>query len=199
MTRSLWKIQSSFYHLLRRNPLSALLLRRENESVRFLLKDIKAKAVLDVGCGRGNSLCLLSDNAASVVAVDNIFEMVHRNIDCFPGTKFVVADAQFLPLKKNSFDLICCIGLFEYVKEWQVLLQEIDRLLRPEGNAIFTLSPPHFLTWLRMILGHRIFSGTEAKLSGGLLATSLYIIQRNKTLLQQQFLLKKRRKLSVPG
>ena len=199
MARFLWKIQSSFYHLLRRNPLSAFILRRENEGIRFLLKDLKAKSVLDIGCGRGNSLDLLSNFNAFLIAVDHASGMVHKNKKSYPGINFVTADAQFLPFRIDSFNLISCIGLFEYVKEWQVLLQEIDCLLRAGDHAIITLSPPSLLNWLRLILGHRIFSGTEAKLSDYLSATSLKVIQRNKTLIQLQFLLKKEEVVPADG
>jgi ubiquinone/menaquinone biosynthesis C-methylase UbiE len=200
MTKFLWRIQSSFYHCLRRNPLSSFILQRENESIRSFLKDLPLKQVLDIGCGRGNSLSVLSDSTASVVAVDNIFEMVRKNIACFPGIKFVTADAQFLPFQKNSFELIFCVGLFEYVKNWSYLLQEIHRVLSPAGYAVITISPPGLLTYLRLFMGHWLFTATEEDFQKILAWSAPFSIRQHKrTLLQHQYLLKKEEVVPAVG
>lgn len=200
MTKSLWKFQSSFYHLLRRNPLSALLLHRENESISNLLKNMRPRSILDIGCGRGNDLGLFYNFTGSVTAVDNVLEMVHKTKEHYPGIKFIAANAQFLPFRECCFDLISCIGLFEYVDDWSILLQEIHRVLSQEAYAVITLSPPVPFTYLRLFLGHRLHTSTEEDFRKILASFALFtILQSNRTLLQYQFLLKKENTLRATG
>jgi ubiquinone/menaquinone biosynthesis C-methylase UbiE len=200
MARSLWKIKSSFYHLLRRNPLSIFILHRENEGIRYLLKELNPKSVLDIGCGRGNGLTLLLNFTAFVAAVDQVSAMVHKSKMRYPMIKFITADAQFPPFRESSFDLISGIGLFEYVKNWPDLLREIYRVLSPDGYAIITLSPPGLLTYLRLFLGHRLYTGTEEDFRKILNTSAPFsILQYNRTLLQHQFLLKKGKVIPATG
>lgn len=200
MARSFWKIQSSFYHLLRRNPLSAFILQRENEGIRYLLKELNPKSVLDIGCGRGNSLALLLNFTISLTAVDHVSGMVHKSKMRYPMIKFIAADAQFLPFRESSFDLISGIGLFEYVKNWPSLLREIYRVLSPDGYAIITLSPPGLLNYWRLFLGHWLYTGTEEDFRKFLNTSAQFsILQHNRTLLQHQFLLKKGKVIPATG
>lgn len=114
--------------------------------------------------------------------------------------KFITADAQFPPFIESSFDLIVCIGLFEYVKNWPDLLREIYRVLSPDGYAVITLSPPGLLTYLRLFLGHRLYTGTEEDFRKILNTSAPFsILQHNRTLLQHQFLLKKGKVIPATG
>jgi ubiquinone/menaquinone biosynthesis C-methylase UbiE len=193
MTRSLWKIKSSFYHLLRRNPLSAFILRRENKGIQSLLKELPARSVLDIGSGRGNSLALLLNFTALVTAVDHVPGMVRKTKEIYPGLKFIAAEAQFLPFRDCSFDLVSCIGVMEYINDWSIPLQEMHRVLSPVGYAVLTYSPPGLLTYLRLLLGHRLYTSTDKDFRKILDASAAFSISRyNRTLLQHQYLLKRK-------
>ena len=200
MARSLWNIQSTFYHLLRRNPLSAAILRRENEGIQSLLKDLLPGSVLDIGCGRGDSLALLLNFSARGVAVDHVPAMVHKTKGHYPGLKFAAAEAQLLPFRDGSFDLVSGIGVMEYLNDWSIPLQEMHRVLSPNGYAVLTLSPPGLLTYLRLFLGHRLYTSTDKDFRKTLDASEAFSISRHhRTLLQHQYLLKKRTELPAAG
>lgn len=191
MSKFIWKIQSSFYHRLRRNPLSARILQNENKGIKAFFNEITAWHILDIGCGRGNNLRLLSEYTTSVVITDYVLNMLKNVKHDFPLATTVMADACWLPFKDGSFDLITCIGVLEYIKDWQLVLQEVHRLLIPGGQAIITLSPPHLFNYGRWLLGHRIFTRNMTDLYNLLGYTSLQIVSQNRTLIQNQFLLKK--------
>lgn len=191
MSKFIWKIQSSFYHRLRDNPLSARILQNENEGIGAFLNKITADRILDIGCGGGNSLRLLSRYATSVVVIDNVLKMLQNVKRESLSVSPVRADTSSLPFKDGSFDLITCIGVLEYIKDWHVVLHELHRLLILGGHAIITLSPPHLLNYGRWLLGHRIFTRNEHDLHNLLAYTSLRVASQNKTFIQNQFLLKK--------
>lgn len=191
MSKFIWKIQSSFYHRLRRNPLSARILQNENLRIKAFFNEITAWHILDIGCGRGNNLRLLSEYTTSVVVTDYVLNMLKNVKHDLPLATPVMADACWLPFKDGSFDLITCIGVLEYIKDWQLVLQEVHRLLIPGGQAIITLSPPHLFNYGRWLLGHRIFTRNMTDLHNLLGYTSLQIVSQNRTLIQNQFLLKK--------
>jgi len=49
---------------------------------------------------------------------------------------FINADTTTLPFKKNSFDYVFCMGLSPEVVDLDAFIQEIVRVLKPEGKAV---------------------------------------------------------------
>lgn len=88
--------------------------------------------VLDLGGGRSRGKFPHGKQAGWIVA----------DID-FSLKPTVVADAQVLPFKPNSFDAIKCSELTGYLYEPAKMVVEISRILKPGGMAVVT-SP--FLT-----------------------------------------------------
>ena len=194
MARQLWKLQSSFYHLFRSNPVSARILQQENEAIKILLKSVPEKRSgcgLDIGSGRGNSLELVIDSEANWVAIDYSPQMIRRCLAQYQEVPFILSDAREMPFKGESFEMILGIAISEYLEDLGQFLQEIWRLLRPGGYIILTLAPPHVLNYFRRMIGHHIYPIKEVDLRESLIHISLTIIKTSKTLLQNQYLLKK--------
>lgn len=53
-----------------------------------------------------------------------------------PGVQLVVGDADDLPWKNNSFDLVVCNSSFHHFPEPTRVLNEINRVLKPAGRII---------------------------------------------------------------
>lgn len=53
---------------------------------------------------------------------------------------FVIADAQMLPLQKDSIDLIACVNLLHRVKNPKKVVQEIERVIKPDGILLMSNS-----------------------------------------------------------
>ncbi len=64
---------------------------------------------------------------------------------------FVNANVLDLPFKKKIVDTVICIGVINYftLKEINLILQEVNRVLKPKGRFIFTNLKFDFLTYLR--------------------------------------------------
>lgn len=194
MAKNLWKLQSSFYHLFRSNPVSAWILQEENEAIKLLFKSLPDKRIrigLDIGSGRGNSLELFIDSETAWVAIDYSLQMIRRCRPQFQEVRFILGDAREMPFKGGSFDLVLSVGVSEYLEDPDQFLREIWKLLKPGSFVILTLTPPNFLNFFRWMIGHRIYTIREADLRDSLNNIPFSILGSSQTLLQDQYLLRK--------
>ncbi|MCK4894113.1 MAG: class I SAM-dependent methyltransferase [Calditrichia bacterium] len=194
MAKNLWKLQSSFYHLFRSNPVSAWILQEENEAIKLLFKSLPDKRIrigLDIGSGRGNSLELFIDSETAWVAIDYSLQMIRRCRPQFQEVRFILGDVREMPFKGGSFDLVLSVGVSEYLEDPDQFLREIWKLLKPGSFVILTLTPPNFLNFFRWMIGHRIYTIREADLRDSLNNIPFSILGSSQTLLQDQYLLRK--------
>lgn len=194
MAKNLWKLQSSFYHLFRSNPVSTWILQEENEAIKLLFKSLPDKRIrigLDIGSGRGNSLELFIDSETAWVAIDYSLQMIRRCRPQFQEVRFILGDAREMPFKSESFDLVLSVGVSEYLEDPDQFLREIWKLLKPGSFVILTLTPPNFLNFFRWMIGHRIYPVREADLRDSLNNIPFSITKSKRTLLQVQYLLRK--------
>ena len=94
-------------------------------------------AALDVGCGDGRLTAELG--AASLTAADVSAVALGRAAARLPGARLVELepDAPF-PLEDAAFDLVLCAETIEHVRDVQLFLSEIRRVLRPGGALALT-------------------------------------------------------------
>ena len=125
------------------------------------LKEIDAKDVIEIGCGRGTIGLYLADYCnMNVSLMDNEEGAMKIAREAFKNhnlnAKFIVGDALNMNLPDNSFDAIVSIGLAEHLDNVADLFAEQYRVLRPGGKMV-TLNIPkkfsvqHLNTVLRMI------------------------------------------------
>ncbi len=109
------------------------------------LPDVSGKDVLDAGCGPGFYSLYLLDQGARVTAFDLNPFFVERTRQR-TGNHVIVRQADLAePLKfcsDESFDLIVCILVLHYLKEWRPTLTEFNRVLRSNGLLIFSTHHP---------------------------------------------------------
>ena len=105
------------------------------EVIRYSSKYIKGKA-LDLGAGHAKYKSIISNFCDEYIA-----------LDIFPGKNIdVVHDILNTPFEDNSFDTIICTQVLEHIKEPWLVVEEIRRLLKPNGICILTapfLQPYH--------------------------------------------------------
>jgi len=107
-----------------------------------LLPPLAGRAVLEIGCGTGESTLRLR-GARSVTAVDFSEEMLARARAKLSDVRFVVHDVrEALPFADASFDLVTENLVLEHIEALAPVLAEIRRVLRPGGMALlFELHP----------------------------------------------------------
>lgn len=102
------------------------------------------KQVLELGCGEGYGMELLSPHVETYLAVDK-----KRPAQVTFNNKVLFKHCH-LPLlagiEDNSFDTIICFQVIEHIENDSLLLQEIKRVLKPGGSLFLTT--PNQLTSL---------------------------------------------------
>ena len=92
--------------------------------------------ILDVGCGAGVLLSVLSQDAR-VYGTDlsiKACEFSKRK-----GINVLQADAHCLPLKDNSFNVVFALDLIEHIEDELTVLKQIYRVCSEGGICIFTV------------------------------------------------------------
>ncbi|MBI4459928.1 MAG: methyltransferase domain-containing protein [Acidobacteria bacterium] len=102
------------------------------------------KRLLDLGCGTGlleEAVRARLQKPLQVVGVDISLAMLQqarqklRNGYCLHWTN---VQAEHLPFAKESFDGVACINSFHYYRQPLRVLQEIHRVVRPDGWLVLT-------------------------------------------------------------
>ncbi len=129
----------------------------------------EASRALDVGCGSGMFSHYLAGNGWSVTAIDASPEMIEqaRASDATHTIQFLNDTIESVALASNSFDLILCLSMLEYIEEDEAAIQKFFQLLKPGGSLV--ISVPNKAGMLRKIEGvvFGIRTVTRDKIFGG--------------------------------
>ena len=102
---------------------------------------VAGKCVLDAGCGVGYGSARLAALADTVYALDNAAEAVRNGHAEYPDVRFIRGDCARLPFGDNSLDVVAAFEVIEHLEDWEALLREAARVLRPAGT--FLVSTPN--------------------------------------------------------
>lgn len=105
-----------------------------------LLKE-KISNVMDLGCGKGNSIDYFRMKNSSIRWTGVDIELSpETNLQNKTGGNFIIYDGINLPFKSDVFDMVFCNQVFHHVRYPRELLKEIRRVLRVEGYLIGSVS-----------------------------------------------------------
>lgn len=100
--------------------------------------------ILDVGCGRAIDGARLWEKGAQVVGLEPSHVMIARAKDHLSRSNVQVALAQGigenLPFKPHSFDKVMCKGALDHFFSPSQTMEEIARVLKPEGEMIISIA-----------------------------------------------------------
>ncbi len=103
----------------------------------------KGEKILDLGCGTGYYLFLLSNLPVELKlfgidndkkALDEAKTSLNKKIN------FILSDSHKLPFENNSFDKVIASEVLEHVDDDQRVIKEVYRILKPDG--VFVISTP---------------------------------------------------------
>jgi SAM-dependent methyltransferase len=103
----------------------------------------RGRRVLEIGCGSGQGLGMLAQDAASVVGTDFSMPLLLKAREHYRSrVPLVRLSADALPFRPDSFDLILCFEASYYVPNMEQALDEISSSLSKDGTILFVNANP---------------------------------------------------------
>lgn len=107
-----------------------------------LLKNIKGKRILDLGCGSGIHARLMKNRGADVYGIDISPKMIEIAKANTRGVDFRVGSAYRLPYKSKYFDIVVSSYVVEHFEKLDAAFREVKRVLKKKGLFIFSIGNP---------------------------------------------------------
>jgi SAM-dependent methyltransferase len=116
-----------------------------------LLGDVRAKRILELGCGAAAAGRWLATQGAEVIGLDLSAGMLRHAVDQNQASgvpvKLVQADASALPFGETTFDIVfTAFGAVPFVENSALVMREVFRVLRPGGRWVFSITHP--MRWI---------------------------------------------------
>lgn len=106
--------------------------------------------LLDIGCGPAVFLKDVYQKTEHVFRIDPDKEMLFRNTTI---KHKVIGNAEKMPFDDNYFDLVVSAWVFEHLENPDIVLDEIFRVLKPDGKVIFlTPNSLNYVVWINRLI-----------------------------------------------
>lgn len=119
----------------------------EWETFKALMPEVANKSILDIGCGYGwHCQYVAEQGATEVVGIDNSDKMlaVAREKNEFTQVTYENMPVEAMDFEANQFDLVLSSLVFHYIADFDALIKSIKRVLKAQGQLIFTVEHPVF-------------------------------------------------------
>jgi SAM-dependent methyltransferase len=113
------------------------------DTILSFLGSAAAPAVLEVGCGTGHWLQVMSDRARLLAGVDLSAAMLARACATAGRAHLVRGRSEQAPWRDASFDRIVCVNALHHFSDRDRFFIEARRLLRPGGGLLTVGLDPH--------------------------------------------------------
>lgn len=140
-----------------------------------------SKRVLELGCGYGRVLRLLSPARTMLVGIDSSLQnlaMARSYLEGHGNVTLLLMDAVRLGFPSGVFDLVCCIqnGISAFHVDQRELLSEAVRVTKPGAKVLFSSYADEFwedrLNWFRIQSSHGLVGEIDETSTGdGIIVT----------------------------
>jgi len=154
MTTKTWVKESAFgIWFLNTDIWLDRVLKRAINDLQKMLPETKKRfpAILDIGCGRGQSLHLLdeyfSPDIINGIEIDEslLNDALKRAQACRCRVDIITGNAEMMPYPDQSFDMVFCHQSFHHIIQHEKAMHEFYRVLKPGGILLFAESCKKFI------------------------------------------------------
>ncbi len=141
-----------------KNPLRQYLLNRFLKNIQLIIANMSVDSLLDVGCGEGMVLKLLSKEKGidKIVGIDmnqNALKLAKRNV---PTANFRKMSASKIKFPDGNFDLVIMLEVLEHLKNPEEALREAQRV--SNSYCLFSVPNEPMFSILSLLSGKYIKS-----------------------------------------
>lgn len=121
----------------------------------------ESNVLLDGGCAYGYGTRFFKEKCKDIYGIDPNEEFISIAKKRYPGINFFKGGLENTPFEPNFFDVIIIADVLEHVKDQLQSLNEIFRILKPNGTLILTIphkglfsfmDPDNYIFYLRKYL-----------------------------------------------
>jgi ubiquinone/menaquinone biosynthesis C-methylase UbiE len=112
--------------------------------------NVKDKKILDIGCGDGSALKLLSDKGALTYGVDPSEEFIKAAQAIDPSGSYTTGIGETLPFQDGTFDIVTSKWALQTSAHVPKILSEAARVLKPGGILVILTKHP-LMQWREKI------------------------------------------------
>lgn len=115
---------------------------RRDHTVNYLVESFATDAsLLDLGCGAGPVVYEMLQRGYNIVGIDYSMDMLNNAkrrlaTDQRNEMPLINGNGKELPFADESFDCVTCLGVISYVENYEDVIDEIYRVLKPNGTVI---------------------------------------------------------------
>lgn len=125
-----------------------------NIIARRLLEEFNPKSVLDCGCAKGYLVYAFNELGIEACGIDISEYAIAQSPESVRASLFNVdVNSEKLPFEDQQFDMVTAIELVEHMQNYNHLISEIKRVLRPGGIVFITTPKGHWDIFLRIFVG----------------------------------------------
>lgn len=143
-------------HLVHGIDISAMYHARRLEAAFRLLHPTPDQVVLDAGCGSGALAARLAGRSRVVEAIDIAANALDPRHAAIPNLRFQAMNLEALAYPDRHFDGIVCVETLEHLLHPEKAIQELSRVLKPDGAFVLTYPTINRTTAKRLGLGRII-------------------------------------------
>lgn len=112
-----------------------------------IMKNLHYRHCLDVGCAGGYMISELFNvnSQAKYFGVDIYDEAINYAKKKYPRIKFYLANADKMPFRSRSLDLVISYETIEHLKNPKAFLREVRRILNRNGTFILAMDSGNWL------------------------------------------------------
>ena len=113
----------------------------------------KGKSLLEVGCGAGIDLLRFACGGANATGIDlskTAIDLASKNFEqSEQKADLCVMNGEYMEFADNTFDVVYAHGVLQYTADTEKMITEIQRVLRPGGEAIMMVYNKN--SWLNLM------------------------------------------------